>query len=285
MRSLRKLPDVIMTSQDERVALEQQIRDLAAEGDELDALLAGLDTADWQRVTAFRNWTIWDVVAHLHLSDHMGMTALQGEAPFRALMRDMAGAEGSMADYAKAWLGDLDGAGLRRRWRSLLGDLCAGLAAADPEQRLPWAGPGMRPRMFATARQMETWAHGWEIYDLLGAPRHHHDRLKNVATIGVRTFGWTFANRRLPVPEPQPYVALTAPSGAIWAWNDPGSSERVEGDAVEFCQVVTQVRHVRDTRLRVTGSVAERWMAIAQCFAGPPVDPPEPGSRVPAAQA
>jgi uncharacterized protein (TIGR03084 family) len=128
---------------------------------------------------------------------------------------------------------------------------------------------------------METWAHGWEIYDLLRLPRRHGARLKNIATIGVRTFGWTFSNRGLPIPESVPYVELRSPDGDRWRWSDPNVGERVIGDAVAFCQVVTQVRHVSDTDLEVHGSVAGRWMQIAQCFAGPPVDPPVPGSRVP----
>lgn len=48
---------------------------------------------------------------------------------------------------------------------------------------------------------------------------------------------------------------------------------------MEFCQVVTQVRNIADTRLSVTGDIAQRWMAIAQCFAGPPENPPEAGTR------
>ena len=31
--------------------------------------------------------------------------------------------------------------------------------------------------------------------------------------------------------------------------------------------------------LEVVGEVATRWMSIAQCFAGGPVDPPKPGER------
>ena len=127
--------------------------------------------------------------------------------------------------------------------------------------------------MFATARQMETWAHGWEIYDLLGIQRKHTDRIKNIATIGYRTFGWTFQNRQLAVPEIGPYLNLTAPSGALWTFGDNNSPHRVEGSAVEFCQVVTQVRHVDDTQLSVRGENAINWMAIAQCFAGPPETP------------
>jgi hypothetical protein len=29
------------------------------------------------------------------------------------------------------------------------------------------------------------------------------------------------------------------------------------------------------------GEPARRWMAFAQCFAGPPENPPAPGARVP----
>ena len=54
----------------------------------------------------------------------------------------------------------------------------------------------------------------------------------------------------------------------------------MEGTASDFCHVVTQNRNVVDSKLRVTGDVAKQWMAIAQCFAGPPVDPPPPGTRV-----
>lgn len=266
---------------DGATGLAAAVDDLRAEAEALDAVLASLDTGDWPRVTGFKGWTVWDVVAHLHLSDHMAMASLRGEADFRRLMAQMRGG-GSMAQFARRWLDGIPGAELHQRWRSLLEALCADLAIADPERRLPWVGPGMKPRMFATARQMETWAHGWEIYDLLGLPRHHTDRLRNIATIGVRTFGWSFSNRGLPVPAQVPYVCLTAPSGAEWSWNDPAAENQVRGDAVAFCQVVTQVRNVADTGLTVRGPVAQAWMAIAQCFAGPPEDPPAPGSRLPA---
>jgi uncharacterized protein (TIGR03084 family) len=267
---------------DEQRALEAQVADLRAEGRDLDALLATLAPDDWSRATSFKRWTVWDVVAHLHFSDHMGMTSLRGEDAFRELMRNVGKARLPMAQFAREWLGAISGAALRERWRTLLASLCDSLAAAEPERRLAWAGPGMRPRMFATARQMETWAHGSEIYDLLGARRVESDRLKNVAAIGVRTFGWTFANRKIGPPGPAPHVQLVAPSGAAWTWNDPQPDNVVAGSALEFCQVVTQVRNVADTRLTVVGEPARQWMAIAQCFAGPPEDPPPPGSRVPA---
>lgn len=262
--------------------LHAAVQDLETEGDELYKLLKDMDTGYWTQTSTFKAWTVWDVVAHLHFADHMALTSLRSADEFRALMDDMR--RSSMNAHTSEWLkGDGDhaptGPQLLERWRSMFLELCAALRSADPDERFVWAGPGMKARMFATARQMETWAHGWEIYDLMGLPRTQTDRLKNIAEIGVRTFGWTFANRELEIPDEAPYIALVAPSGALWTWNNETSAHSVKGDAVEFCQVVTQVRNIADTRLEVTGDNAVAWMRIAQCFAGPPEDPPVPGSR------
>ena len=137
----------------------------------------------------------------------------------------------------------------------------------------------MSARSSITARLMETWAHGQEVYDLLGVTRQNADRIRNIVVLGVNTYGWTFANRKQPVPEPMPYLLLTAPSGEEWTFGNEQADERITGLAEEFCQVVTQVRNIADTNLSVTGSNAAAWMEQAQCFAGPPNPPPAPGTR------
>ena len=114
---------------------------------------------------------------------------------------------------------------------------------------------------------------------MFGRKRVNTHRLKNIAVIGVKTYGWTFANRKLEPPGPAPYVRLAAPDGDIWEFNEPNTDNLVSGDAAEFCHVVTQGRNIADVNLEVVGEPAEQWMAIAQCFAGPPEDPPAPGSR------
>jgi uncharacterized protein (TIGR03084 family) len=272
-----------MAEAEAAASLQMVVDDLRVEGDELYTLLHDMDTGFWTQHSTFKDWTIWDVVAHLHFSDHMALTTLRSGEDFKALLRDI-GSSGSAKRYTNTWLSrdghSINGPDLLERWRTMFLELCDALAAADPEQRFLWAGPGMKARMFATARQMETWAHGWEVYDLMNKPRTHSDRIRNIATIGVRTFGWTFTNRKLPVPEPTPYVRLHAPSGATWEWGEANNGHSVMGDAVEFCQVVTQVRNIADTQLQVSGDNAVAWMAIAQCFAGPPEEPPAPGSRV-----
>ncbi len=261
----------------------QESLDLCAEADELRAFLGMLEEADWEQPTGFMDWTPWDVVAHLHFFDQVSMVALEGREAFAEkrdeLIRNV-GKGRTNAQIARESYGRFSASELVTRWYETCHDMAARLGDSDPKRRLPWFGPDMGVRMFTTARFMETWAHGQEIYDLKKLARTPTDRIKNVAAIGIRTFGWTFVNRKLEIPGDPPYVRLVAPSGEIWEWNEPSNDESIQGEAIDFCYVVTQGRNVADTALEVKGPVATQWMAIAQCFAGGPVDPPAPGSRV-----
>jgi uncharacterized protein (TIGR03084 family) len=260
----------------------QESLDLRAEADELHAFLRTLNEKDWARPTPFLGWTPWDVVAHLHFFDRVSMLSLTDPEAFAAKRAELikalsAGVKG--AEFTRRELGHLGSAELLEGWHTTSLAMAEQLGASDPGRRLPWFGPEMGVRMFTTARYMETWAHGQDVYDLMHVRRTHTDRIKNIAVLGVKTFGWTFANRGLAVPGPPPYVRLAAPSGATWEWNEPSDTSAVRGSALEFCQVVTQGRNIADTSLEVVGDVATRWMAIAQCFAGGPADPPKPGER------
>lgn len=258
--------------------------DFRDEVDELHAFLQTLAPTQWERETAFMQWTPWDVVAHLHTFDLASRVALEGEEAFAAERQQLISAVSagrSNRELARERFAGLDARRLLAAWQDTAHSLAEALGRAGPKRRLPWYGPDMGAPMFTTARLMETWAHGQAIYDLVGATRKPTDRLRNVATLGVKTFGWTFMNRKREVPGPPPYVRLVAPSGAIWEWGEPDPGECIRGDAVDFCSVVTQIRNVADTSLEVSGPVAHQWMEIAQCFAGGPVDPPKPGARGP----
>jgi uncharacterized protein (TIGR03084 family) len=260
----------------------EQALDFRAECDEFAALLEGLDERGWSRETQFKHWTINDVLAHLHFFNYAADLALHDSGAFMSLMRDMSAAIKQGAPhlaFTHAWLAGARNRALMNKWRNFYQEMADRFVAADPKKRVPWAGPPMSVRSSITARLMETWAHSQAVYDLLGKTRHETARLRNIAVLGINTFSWTFANRAMVVPPRLPYVRLTALSAGVWEWGEPDQADSVEGNAVEFCQVVTQVRNILDTKLRVVGPVARAWMSFAQCFAGPPEDPPRPGTR------
>lgn len=257
--------------------------DLLEEYKELAALAEKLTPEQWQAKTAFFGWTPWDEIAHLCFFDDTALLAATDADAFnantRALMAEL-GKGREISAITREKFGDADGKALLALWRNRFEALVAALASLDSKARLPWYGPMMSARSFATARMMETWAHGQDVFDAVRARRVPSRRLKHIAHIGVTTYGWTFVNRKLPVPEPVPYIELSAPGGETWTWNEPSTANAVRGTAEEFCLVVTQRRSIKDTALHVVGSSATQWMSIAQCFAGPPATPPAPGARV-----
>jgi uncharacterized protein (TIGR03084 family) len=131
----------------------------------------------------------------------------------------------------------------------------------------------------ATARIMETWAHGQDVADALGVRRTPTARLRHVAHIGVRTRDFAYMIRGLPVPSEQFRVELLGPAGELWTWGPDDAAQRVTGPALEFCLLVTQRVHREDTALVAVGEDANMWLTIAQAFAGPPGRGREVGSR------
>lgn len=262
--------------------MTEQAIDFREESEALYQLLKAVDDNGFQRKTQFKGWTINNILGHLHMWNWAADLTLRDSAAFEKFLGELMtalGAGSPLPEFEEQWRKGLSGRELLSAWYEMSLQMAEHYEAADPKKRVKWFGPDMGVRSKVTARLMETWAHGQELFDLLGVVRKDEDRIKNIAQLGISTFGWTFINRKMDVPESKPYVRLTAPSGVVWEWNDPVEDNKVEGSATEFCQVVTQTRHIDDTSLTVVGEVAKLWMSIAQCFAGPPNDPPAPGTR------
>lgn len=264
----------------------QQAYDFKADCDALYALLEPIDVSDFSQETGFKGWTFDMILRHLYIWNGAAALSLAGalnddDSQFKGFFAKVGESlqKGALPDFEHDYLGGLSGKELLNRWHNDYPKIAEAFADVDPKMRLPWAGPSMSARSSITARQMETWAHAQAIYDAMGVKRINTDTIKNIAVLGVNTFGWTFKNRREEIPDTMPYLVLDAPSGARWTFGEESDAERIEGLAEEFCQVVTQVRNIADTSLNVKGDVATRWMRFAQCFAGRAVDPPTPGTR------
>ncbi|REE96475.1 TIGR03084 family metal-binding protein [Thermomonospora umbrina] len=247
--------------------LNDLIADLEAEGAALDTLVAPLEPARWATPTPAEGWTIAHQIAHLAWTDRCALAAAAGEAAFGALISgftlesvDEAAAEGAREEPAA----------LLTRWREDRRAIAEALAKVPQGTKLPWFGPPMSAASMATARLMETWAHGQDVADALGAVVEPTARLRHVAHIGVRARDFAYGVHGLTPPAEPFRVALTGPDGQDWTWGPEDAAQSVTGTALDFCLLATQRRHRADLALAAEGPDADRWLDIAQAFAGPP---------------
>jgi uncharacterized protein (TIGR03084 family) len=245
------------------------LEDLAVEGDRLDGLVAPLDEPCWRTATPAEGWDVATSIAHLAWTDEVAHCAATDKEAWDEVVVAAIETAGAVVDEQALAGGAVPPAELLVRWRTARARLAAALEAHDPTAKLPWFGPPMSPTSMATARFMETWAHGLDVADALGVAVEPHDRVRHVVHLGVRTRGFSFASRGLPVPTEEVRVELTAPSGALWVYGDAGADQRVTGPAWDFALLVTQRRHRADLALAAGGEVADRWLDVAQAFAGP----------------
>ena len=220
--------------------LDELLEDLSMEGFELRQVVAGLSEAGWREPTPADGWDVAAQIAHLAWTDE--------------------------AALAMATMPATD---LLEHWDGVRGELAGALANVPDGQKLPWFGPPMSPASMATARFMETWAHGLDVREALGLAYEPSDRIKHVCHLGTRTRDFSYGVHGLTPPSSPFRIELTAPSGEVWEWGPDDAVQSVRGPAYDFARLVTQRIHRDDTDLVSAGDDAEQWLRIAQCFAGP----------------
>ena len=246
---------------------QRLLDDLTAEQRYLDDALAGADDAVWEHPTPCDGWLVRDVIAHLaEVDDHAAIVASGAPRYPDAGGRSADGLRSQGQDEAR----HMTRVQLVDWWRAARGRLEAALRPLDAKHRLPWAGPPMSARSFATARLMECWSHGLDALDGAQIAAVDSDRLQHIAHLGYITRAFAYQTRGLE-PNGEPLrVELTLPSGAAWARGPEDAQHRIAGAAGDFCRVATQRIHYRDTALRWQGAAAEEFLQVAQAFAGPP---------------
>ncbi|MBD0840256.1 TIGR03084 family metal-binding protein [Streptomyces sp. TRM68416] len=257
------------------------IDDLRAESDELDRTVAELEAERWSLPTPAPGWTVAHQIAHLAWTDRAALLAVTDADAFAHEVEKALAAPDRFVDE-----GAEEGAGkppaeILAGWRAGRKALADALRAAPDGARFPWYGPPMSAASMASARLMETWAHGQDIADAIGAVRTPTDRLRHVARIGVRARDYAYGVRGLAPPAEEFRVELIAPSGELWAYGPEGAPQRVTGPALDFCLLVTRRAHRADLAVHATGPDADRWLDLAQAFAGPPGAGREPKGGTP----
>ncbi len=246
------------------------VADLRAESDDLDALVAPLPAHRWADPTPAPGWTIAHQIGHLLWTDRVALTAVTDEAGFVEALQAAAADPAGFVDAGAEDLAALPPAELLADWRATRGRLHEALLSVADGRKLPWFGPPMSAASMATARLMETWAHGLDVADALGVKRLTTERLRSIAHLGVRTRDYAFSVNNLAAPAEAFLVELRGPGGDVWSWGPPDAAQRVTGSAEDFCFLVTQRRPLSSLDITAHGADAQRWLGIAQAFAGPP---------------
>jgi uncharacterized protein (TIGR03084 family) len=250
--------------------LARVLADLAAEGARLDALVADLPDADWRRPTPAPGWDVATQIAHLAWTDEAAHAAATDKSHWDSLVVEALADPLHTVDRAALTGGVAAPSVILSRWRTARARLAETLRSYPAGQKMPWYGPPMSATSMASARFMETWAHSLDVHAALGVEPEISDRVRPVAHLGVRTRDFAFSVNGLDAPTEEFRVALTAPSGDLWAWGPEDAAQRVTGPAYDFCLLVTQRVHRADTALVAVGPDADTWLGIAQCFAGLP---------------
>lgn len=259
------------------VSMPDLAADLEAESAVLRAILAGLEPTDWARPTPAEGWSIGDQVSHLAYFDDVALRSATDPEAFAAEKAEMDASGGVRPDTVAERYRSLSGAELLAWFDGARARLVRTFAGLEPGLRVPWFGPPMSAASSLTARIMETWAHGQDVADAVGAIREPSARLRHVAHIGVGARAFSYAVHGRPIPEAPVRLELAAPDGSLWTWGPEGVPDLITGPALDFALLITQRRHRDDVALVVTGPAAQEWLEIGQAFAGEPGTGRKPG--------
>jgi uncharacterized protein (TIGR03084 family) len=259
------------------VVIDEILADLEAEGDDLDGLVSGISADQWRLPTPAPGWTIAHQISHLASSAAVATLAATDAAAFAARRAELGRDFNETTDAGAAEFADSPPEQLLAHWRDTRHALEDALAAVPAGERLPWIVTSISPATMGSVRMMELFGHGQDIADALGVERPATDRIVHLARFGVRTRDYAFITRGLAPPAEEFRVKLAAPGGGEWAWGPEDAAQGVSGPALDFCLLVTQRRHRDDLSLVAVGPDADRWLDIAQAYAGPPGPGRAPG--------
>ncbi|GAB3826662.1 TIGR03084 family metal-binding protein [Kribbella italica] len=250
--------------------LDEVLADLWAENAELDMVVAGLAADTWTTPTPAEGWSVAHQIAHLAWTDEAALSAITDQDEFQATLRKASADPAGYVDKGAAEGAALPTDQLLPYWRETRAELAEALKQVRAGEKIAWFGPPMSATSMATARLMETWAHGQDVYDGLGVSRPPSSRLRHVAHLAVRTRDFSYLLHDRKPPAAPFHVELTAPDGTTWSYGDATADQRVTGPALDFCLLATQRRHRDDLAVEAAGADAEEWLGIIQAFAGLP---------------
>lgn len=207
--------------------------DLEGEEERLEAVLGGLTNDEWTRSSAAIGWTVADVVVHLALGEEAvvatatGREALVPRAPDSSLIDEV------MDRAVRAE--EVEREQALNRWITARRTALGLLRRADPGQPLGWVVGPLKPKVLATTRLADHWAHGLDITGPLGIPFPDTERLYHIAWLAHRSLPYGFS--LIGETPHEVFCELLAPDGTMWRFGPPGAESTISGTAGALCRV------------------------------------------------
>jgi uncharacterized protein (TIGR03084 family) len=251
--------------------MDKVVAALAAQQEDLSALVTPLDESGWQAPSRCEGWTIGDVVLHLAQTNEMALGSLQGR--FDEVVTELTDGidAASDVDEGAALMVELQRGGHRDevldRWQASAAALCGELDATDLGRRVVWVAGELSARTLATTRLTETWIHTGDVAVPLGVDVAADDRLWHIARLAWRTLPYAFARAGRSLTGPVAFE-LGAPGGDTWHFGpDEPALTTIEGPALDLCTVAGQRADAADTALRGEGPDADAVLELVRTFA------------------
>lgn len=260
--------------------MREILSDLVAEQQHLDQFLQTLRVRQWALPTSAEGWSVQDTVSHVAYTEAFAAEVLeQGKARVKAekvvdidewTMRGVLLGRGRRYQEIIEW------------WRFGRADVVEALSKMMATERVPWLHGDMSARSFASARLMETWAHGLDakaailgrIVPLPEPPEEDEpadpladtSRLRHIASLGQRTLPFAFEQAGEEFPSSGIRVEVMGPLYAAWRFGPEDTDQVIKGMAGDWCRVVVQRQNAEDTGLKAVGESAEKALEIARAY-------------------
>ena len=234
------------------------LSDLASEHQVLDHLVAPLPPEVWATPSPSPGWTLAHQIHHLDVSEGAALLALTGRS------EQVFAPTGRWPDRP---LPD-DPAEVLDNWRASRAASLEAMTGLDAKAPVIWGNGPMTCRSFATARLMETWAHGIDCFTTAGVEPVDTDRLRHVAHIGYRALPYAFRSQGVTPPGPlsELRLELVSPSGHTWGYGDSNASQSITGSAAHWCRVATRRMDAADSDLIAQGPLAQAVLTVARAY-------------------
>ncbi len=232
--------------------------DLAAEHEVLDELVASLPPDVWAKQSPSPGWTLAHQIHHLDVSEGAALLALTGHSD------QVFAPTGRWPDRPVP----SDPAEVLANWRASRTASLEVMGTLNAKAPIIWGDGPMTCRSFATARLMETWAHGLDCFTTAGIEPVDTDRLRHVAHLGFRALPYAFRNQGVTPPAPlsELRLELTSPSGETWTYGDENAPQSITGTASHWCRVATRRMPPEDADLIAEGPLAQEVLTTARAY-------------------